>query len=64
VTDALQAGANQIELRVTNLWVNRLIGDAQPGAQKMTFIVMPPYKPGCPAAPFGPAGAGDGTAPA
>ncbi len=27
-TDALQAGSNQIEIRVTNLWTNRLIGDA------------------------------------
>jgi len=29
VTDALKAGANEIEIRVTNLWVNRLIGDAK-----------------------------------
>ncbi len=27
VTDALKAGPNQIEIRVTNLWTNRLIGD-------------------------------------
>lgn len=28
VTSALQPGANQIEIEVANLWVNRLIGDA------------------------------------
>jgi hypothetical protein len=29
VTDALKAGANNIEIEVTNLWPNRLIGDEQ-----------------------------------
>ena len=29
VTDALRAGDNQLEIRVTNLWPNRLIGDEQ-----------------------------------
>jgi hypothetical protein len=38
------AGSNAIEIRVTNLWVNRLIGDVQPGgADKVTFTVFPPY---------------------
>lgn len=27
VTDALQEGKNELEIRVTNLWVNRMIGD-------------------------------------
>ena len=29
ITTALKDGENEIEVRVTNLWVNRLIGDAQ-----------------------------------
>jgi hypothetical protein len=28
LTGVLKAGANQLEIEVTNLWVNRLIGDA------------------------------------
>ena len=48
VTDALVRGKNRLEVRVTNLWVNRLIGDAQPGAQKITFTTDPPYLPGAP----------------
>jgi hypothetical protein len=29
VTSALKAGANSLEIRITNFWVNRLIGDEQ-----------------------------------
>ena len=31
VTNALKTGENKLEIKVTNLWVNRLIGDQQPG---------------------------------
>ena len=34
VLSALKAGNNTIEIRVTNPWPNRLIGDAQPDAEK------------------------------
>jgi hypothetical protein len=34
---------NQLEIRVANLWVNRLIGDTQPGAMKIAFTNVPTY---------------------
>jgi hypothetical protein len=36
LTGALKAGANTLEVKVANVWVNRIIGDQQPGAQKIT----------------------------
>jgi hypothetical protein len=54
VTGALKPGANSLEVRVTNLWVNRLIGDQQPGVtSKYTFTAMPTYKPDAPLRPSG-----------
>jgi hypothetical protein len=47
------AGANTVEVRVANLWVNRLIGDAQPGATKVTFTAAPTYKADAPLRPSG-----------
>jgi hypothetical protein len=45
VSEALKPGKNTIEVRVANLWVNRLIGDAQPDATtKFTFTTHNPYK--------------------
>jgi hypothetical protein len=45
VTQALKSGDNELRIDVTNLWVNRLIGDQQPGAAgKYTFTTMPFYK--------------------
>ena len=44
VTDMLTPGPNRIEVRVTNLWPNRMIGDRQPGAKKYTFASYWPYK--------------------
>jgi hypothetical protein len=39
---------NSLEVRVANLWVNRLIGDKQPGAEKIAFIAAPTYRPDAP----------------
>jgi hypothetical protein len=47
------AGTNTVEVRVANLWVNRLIGDAQPGAAKVTFTAAPTYKADAPLRPSG-----------
>ena len=45
VTSALQPGDNQISIKVTNSWVNRLIGDLQPGVKtKYTFTSWKVYK--------------------
>ncbi|HXJ87535.1 MAG TPA: glycosyl hydrolase [Candidatus Binatia bacterium] len=43
-TSALKPGANEITIKVVNAWVNRLIGDEQPGATKVTFADVKPYK--------------------
>ncbi len=54
VTQALKPGANKVEIKVTNLWVNRLIGDAQPGATaKITYTSMPFYQADAPLQPAG-----------
>jgi hypothetical protein len=45
VTTALKPGANTVVVKVTNLWVNRLIGDAQPNVtNKITYTTMPFYQ--------------------
>ncbi|MBB4858885.1 hypothetical protein HNO88_002211 [Novosphingobium chloroacetimidivorans] len=36
-------GRNKLEIRVANLWVNRMIGDRQPGAEKVTWTASPTY---------------------
>ena len=54
VTDALKPGSNSILIQVTNLWVNRLIGDQQPYAlKKYTFTDISPYKADSPLLPSG-----------
>jgi len=54
VTNALKPGANEITIKVTNAWVNRLIGDEQPGVEKKyTFADVKPYKANSPLLPSG-----------
>ena len=53
VTSALKPGANQITVKVVNAWVNRMIGDEQPGATKITFADVKPYKANSPLLPSG-----------
>jgi hypothetical protein len=44
VSGALKPGANTLRVRVANLWVNRLIGDQQPGARRYTYTTRQFYK--------------------
>jgi (4-O-methyl)-D-glucuronate---lignin esterase len=53
VTSALKPGVNEIKIQVMNAWVNRLIGDEQPGATKYTFADVKPYKANSPLLPSG-----------
>ncbi|QHW00427.1 glycosyl hydrolase [Spirosoma endbachense] len=49
VSNTLKPGENKLEVNVTNLWVNRLIGDAQPGVtNKLTYVTMPFYQANSP----------------
>lgn len=54
VSSALKAGDNNVIVNVTNLWVNRLIGDQQPDTkQKITYTTLPFYKATSPLLPSG-----------
>ncbi|MBB5697934.1 glycosyl hydrolase [Sphingomonas yantingensis] len=50
---SLRPGRNVLEVRVANTWVNRLIGDAQPGAAKVTWTSLPTYRADAPLRPAG-----------
>ena len=53
-TGLLKPGANELSIKVTNAWVNRLIGDQQPHAtEKYTFTAVKPYKADSPLQPSG-----------
>ena len=53
-TAALKPGPNALEVRVANLWVNRLIGDKQPGITKTyTYTAVEFYKADSPLLPSG-----------
>ena len=51
LTGALKTGANTLEVKVANVWVNRIIGDQQPGAQKITTVQS--YRADSPLLPSG-----------
>jgi hypothetical protein len=45
VTRALEPGKNHLEIKVTHLWRNRMIGDEQPSAvKKHTFTDYRPHR--------------------
>ena len=53
-TGALKPGVNEVQIKVYNAWVNRLIGDQQPDATtKYTFADVKPYKADSPLLPSG-----------
>jgi hypothetical protein len=53
ITRALRSGKNTLKIEVTDTWVNRLIGDQQPNASKVTFADVAPYKASSPLMPAG-----------
>ncbi len=54
VTGVLQQGKNTLEVKVTNLWVNRLIGDQQPNnKKKITYTTREFYQADSPLLPSG-----------
>ena len=54
ISNELRAGDNVIEIKVTNLWVNRLIGDQQSSTvKKITYTTMPFYQANSPLLPSG-----------
>jgi hypothetical protein len=53
-SEVLKPGPNKLEIKVTNLWVNRLIGDQQPGiARKYTYTTQDFYRADSPLLPSG-----------
>ncbi len=56
VTDFVKKGENTLEIRVANLWVNRLIGDQQQGVadeDKVAFVTIPTFYQDAPLRPSG-----------
>lgn len=54
IGSALKPGNNRLQIKVTNLWVNRMIGDAQPGVtKKYTYITWGFYNAASPLLPSG-----------
>lgn len=53
VTDALKPGENRLEIKVANTWPNRLIGDEQPGAERVAWTDSRAYRADDPLRPAG-----------
>lgn len=54
ITKAVRNGENTIEVKVINMWHNRLVGDVQPGVtKKITYTQMEFFKPEEPLLPAG-----------
>ncbi len=53
MTGALKPGDNRLQVRITNLWPNRLIGDRQPGAHPIAFATYDPFTANSPLLPSG-----------
>lgn len=54
ITEAVHKGTNKVQVAVTNLWVNRLIGDAQPGVTNpVTHTALRYYEASSPLLPSG-----------
>lgn len=53
LTGALRRGKNRLEIKVVNLWPNRLIGDKQPGVKPVTYAPQAKYTANSPLMPSG-----------
>jgi hypothetical protein len=54
VTSALRQGQNDVQIEVTNLWPNRLIGDKRlPPERRVTWVSYNPYESDSPLLPSG-----------
>ena len=58
ITSLAKPGANRLKIKVTNLWVNRLIGDKQPSSSaritSASFDPLPATAPLMPSGLLGP----------
>lgn len=53
ITGVLAAGGNTVEIDVVNCWLNRLVGDLQPGVQPLTWTPFRDWDAGTPLIPSG-----------
>ena len=54
MSEGLKPGENRLSVKITNLWVNRLIGDQQPGVTNpLTYTTQAFYRADSPLLPSG-----------